>query len=379
LKSARVHKRLLFLVNDAGFFVSHRLPLALGARDCGFEVHVGTAPGDASAIIESHGIAHHPLPLSRSGTNLLGELRVFIEIVRVIRRLKPDIVHLVTVKPVVYGGIAARLLNVPGVVAAISGLGHVFITNDVRTRFLRKFVKAAYRIALRRPHLKVIFQNDSDRAALVQMGAVSQESSVIVRGSGVDLGKYRCTREPGGVPVVTFAARLLRQKGVFEFVAAAALLRAQGVQARYQLVGDTDPGNVSSVTAEELERWKREGVVEVLGYRSDIAEVFAASNLIVLPSYREGLPKVLVEAAACGRAVVTTDTPGCRDAVDPGKTGVLVPPRDTESLAKAICSLLTDPMRRQQMGTAGRALAEREYAIEHIVATHLEIYRAFDP
>ena len=372
-----MRKRLLLLVNDAGFFVSHRLPLALGARDCGFDVHVATAPGAATAIIESHGITHHPLPLSRSGTNPLGELRVFAEIARLIHRLKPDILHLVTVKPVLYGGVAARLLNVPGVVAAISGLGHVFITNNLRTRFLRLFVKAAYRIALRRPRLKVIFQNDSDRDALMEIGAVSREDSVIVRGSGVDLTKYRYTQEPDGVPVVTFAARLLRQKGVFEFVAAASLLRAQGMRAKYRLVGDADPGNVSSVTAEELQEWRREGVVEVLGYRSDIAELFAASNLIVLPSYREGLPKVLVEAAACGRAVVTTDTPGCRDAVEPGKTAVLVKPRDAESLASGISSLLNDPVRRRQMGAAGRVLAEREYAIEDIVKRHLDIYRSF--
>ena len=368
-------KRLLFLVNDAGFLVSHRLPLALGARDHGFDVHVATAPGSAVAIIESHGIPHHSLPLTRSGRNPWLEVRGFLGIVRLIRHLRPDIVHLVTVKPVLYGGIAARLLRVPAVVVAISGLGHVFVADDLPTRLLRRLVTAAYRLALRRPRLKVIFQNTSDRDVLMRLGAVAQGATVMVRGSGVDLREYRWTPEPQGIPVVTFAARLLRPKGVYEFVAAAELLRAMGVAARFQLVGDADPGNTSSVTAEELARWRSDGVVEVLGYRTDIASIFSASNLVVLPSYYgEGLPKVLVEAAACGRAVVTTDRPGCRDAVDPGRTAVLIPPRDVPALTRAIAELLADPARRQEMGAAGRALAEREYGIERIVARHLDIY-----
>jgi glycosyltransferase involved in cell wall biosynthesis len=376
LTGLSAHKRLLLIVNDAGFFVSHRLPVALAARDAGFDVHVATGPGEAAAIIRSHGIAHHPLRLSRSGTNPLGEVLAFLQIARMLQRLRPDLVHLVTVKPVLYGGIAARLTGVPAVVAAISGLGDVFAAHNLRTRTVRRLVILAYRVALNRDRLKVIFQNASDRDTLSRMAGLTRDKAVMVRGSGVDLRTYHPAPEPEGVPVVTFASRLLRSKGVYEFVAAAQQLNACGVHARFQLVGDVDPGNASSVSAAEIGRWRGGGAVEVLGYRQDMARIFAASNLIVLPSYYgEGLPRVLLEAAACGRAIVTTDMPGCRDAVEPGITALLVPPRDATALANAIHTLLTDPARRHTMGSAARALAEREYAIEHIVAQHLKVYR----
>lgn len=369
-------RRLLFIVNDAGFFVSHRLPIALAARDDGFEVHVATAPADAVKFIELQGIWHHPLRLSRSGVNPLAEMRAFFDIARLMRRLRPDVVHLVTPKPVIYGGIAARFIAVPAVVVAISGLGHVFSANDLRTRFIRSLVILAYRVALGRRGLKVLFQNPSDRDLLARSGAVTPEQVVMIKGSGVDLRLYAEVPEPDGVPVVTFAARLLKAKGVYEFVEAAERLKASGVCARFLLVGDADPGNVASVSPDEVMRWREERIVEVLAHRSDIAAIFAASNLVVLPSYyAEGLPKVLAEAAACGRAVVTTDMPGCRDAIVPSVTGVLVPPHDASALAEAIRSLLSDRELRHRLGSAGRKLAEREYAIEHIVAKHLEVYR----
>lgn len=370
-------ERLLFVINCPAFFVSHRLPVARAAQEDGFEVHVASALGDAVGIIESKGIHHHPLRLSRSGINPVREARAFLDITRLMRRLRPDLVHLVTLKPVLYGGIAARIVGVPAVVAAISGLGHVFAASDLRTRIIRSLVTVAYGVALRRKNVKVIFQNPSDRDLLARTGAVTQDQIVMVRGSGVDLREYRPVREPDGVPVVTFAARLLKQKGAYEFVAAAERLRASGVEARFLLVGHPDPDNVASVTESQVATWRAEGLVEVLGYRRDIAGIFAASNLVVLPSYYgEGLPKVLIEAAACGRAVVTTDMPGCRDAVEPGETGVLVPPRDSPALARAIGELLADPESRQRMGASGRTLAEREYAIERIVAQHLDVYHS---
>jgi glycosyltransferase involved in cell wall biosynthesis len=376
LKSSSTPKRLLLIVNDAGFFVSHRLALALAARDAGFDVHVATAPGESVATIRAHGIPHHVLRLSRSGTNPLGEILAFFQITGLLWRLRPDLVHLVTVKPVLYGGIGARLTRVPAVVVAVSGLGDVFGTHDLRTRAIRHLASVAYRIALNRDGLKVIFQNVSDRDILRRIAGLSDDKTVIVRGSGVDLSTYRMAPEPEDVPVVTFASRLLRSKGVYEFVEAARQLHASGLRARFQLVGAADPGNTSSVTSAEIAQWRNAGEVEVLGHCHDMPGIFAASNLVVLPSYyREGLPKVLVEAAACGRAVVTTDMPGCRDAVEPGETALLVPPRDATALAHAIRILLTDSARRHSMGVAARSLAEREYAIERIIAKHLEVYR----
>jgi len=291
------------------------------------------------------------------------------------REIRPDLVHLVTIKPVLYGGLMARLAGVPAMVAAISGLGTVFIERDQKRSWMRSGVEWFYRLALGHPNAKVIFQNPDDRAALIGIRAVREEKTALIRGSGVSLAVYPMRPEPEGVPVVTFAARLLKDKGVREFVEAARALKERGVVARFWLVGSPDLGNLTSISEEELSQWSKNGLVEALGYRTDIPDLFAKSNIVVLPSYREGFPKVLIEAAACGRAVVTTDVPGCCDAIEPETTGLLVPARDASALADAIQALIDAPLRRKQMGVSGRALAEREYAIEKVVDAHLAIYR----
>ncbi len=369
-------ERLLFVVNSPQFFLSHRLPIAMAAREEGYEVHVATARGGGCQTIESHGFVHHELPLSRSGRNLVNELRSFLALIQLFRRVRPSIVQLVTIKPVLYGGVAAQLTRVPAMVAAISGLGSVFVDRSASARLglTRHLVQGAYRLALRHRNSAVIFQNPADRAALFSISAVQEGQDRLIRGSGVDLASCPCLEEPEGIPVVTIAARLLRDKGVREFVEAARLLRERGLSCEFRLIGAPDRGNPTTITREELEAWRKEGIVSLLGYREDIAAQYAASHLVCLPSYREGLPKSLVEAAACGRAVVTTDVPGCRDAIEPGVSGLLVPPRDSLALADAIEELLVDPERRRAMGAAGRRLAEREFAIEQIVAAHLAIY-----
>lgn len=365
---------LLFVVNDAAFFISHRLSLALAARKAGYAVTVATMPGPAIQQIKELGFAHHAIPMSRSGSNPATEAVTFFAILKLLWKLRPDVLHLVTIKPVLYGGLAARLAPVKGVVCAVSGLGFVFITSGVKARVLRSFVKALYKLALRRDNLKVIFQNPDDRDVLLGIKAVAPEQVEMIRGSGVDLSLYQVAPEPSDMPVVCFAARLLKDKGIHEFVHAVRLLRRKGLAARFVVAGDIDPGNPSSVSVSDLEQWQDEGVVEILGYQRDVAALFSTVNLVVLPSYREGLPKVLVEAAAAGRAVVTTDVPGCRDAIEPGVTGVLVPVKNVELLAEAIESLVLDAPRRLAMGRAGRKLAEQAFSIERIVQQHLDIY-----
>lgn len=365
---------LLFVVNDAAFFISHRLSIATGAREAGYSVKVATMPGSAVQYIRDLGFEHHALPLSRSGRNLLAEAAAFISILKLLWKLRPDVLHLVTIKPVLYGGLAARLSPVKGVVSAISGLGFVFMNNGIRAGIFRTLIKALYRLALGKENLKVVFQNPDDRDVLLQMRAVSQVQVEMIRGSGVDLSLYQVVPEPEGVPVVCFAARLLNDKGIREFIEAARLLRRKGVEARFVVAGDIDPGNPTSATLADLVHWRQEGVVEVLGYQKNVAQLFSTVNLVVLPSYREGLPKVLVEASAAGRAVVTTDVPGCRDAIDPGVTGVLVPVKNAQLLADAIEALIINTPRRHAMGKAGRDLAEREFGIQKIVQQHLDIY-----
>lgn len=368
-------RRLLFVVNNPAFFMSHRVPVALAAQRAGYDVHVATMDGPAVADIEALGMTHHVVPMTRSGKHPLQELGTLLSLLRLFRRLRPQVVHLVTIKPVLYGGIAARLARVPGMVAAISGLGFVFLSNSLKMRLVRAVVARLYRLALGHRNSRVIFQNASDRDLLQSLGAVRDEQVVLIRGAGVDLDQYRAQPEPPAPPVVvTMVARLLRDKGVREFVQAARLLRERGVDVSMQLVGGVDAGNPASATPAEVQAWQREGCVQALGERSDVPQLYAASHIAVLPSYREGLPKSLIEAAACARAVVTTDVPGCRDAIDPGKTGLLVPVRDPQALADAIARLADDQALRQAMGTAGRALAEREFNIERVARLHVELY-----
>ncbi|KWU17607.1 glycosyltransferase family 4 protein [Achromobacter xylosoxidans] len=368
-------RRLLFVVNNPAFFMSHRVPVALAAQRAGYDVHVATMDGPAVADIEALGMTHHAIPMTRSGKHPLQELGTLLALLRLFRRLRPQVVHLVTIKPVLYGGIAARLARVPGMVAAISGLGFVFLSNSLKMRLVRAVVARLYRLALGHRNSRVIFQNGADRDLLKLLGAVRDEQVVLIRGAGVDLDLCRALPEPPAPPVVvTMVTRLLRDKGVQEFVQAARLLRERGVPVTMRLVGGVDAGNPASATPAEVEAWQREGCVQALGERADVPQLYADSHIAVLPSYREGLPKSLIEAAACGRAVVTTDVPGCRDAIDPGKTGLLVPVRDPQALADAIARLAGDATQRQAMGAAGRALAEREFNIERVARIHVDLY-----
>lgn len=369
-------KTLLFIINDPDFFLSHRLPLAEAARKEGFTIHVVTKYGSAVEKIKQLGFDHHVLPLSRSGRNPLNEVITLISIWRLLRQLHPDLVHLVTIKPVLYGGITARIVKVPGVVSAISGLGFLFVDRSgLQGRLLRHVVLFLYRLAMGHSNQRVIFQNTTDMNALVEAGGVRKDKTILIRGSGVDLRDYPMLPEPAGVPVVVMASRLLKDKGVFEFVEAARILKSRGVKVRFQLIGAPDPENPESVSDESVKNWQEEGIIECLGFRSDISKLFSQAHIVALPSYYgEGLPKVLIEAAACGRAVVTTDMPGCRDAIESGVTGLLVPPRDAIALAQAIERLIENTPLRQQMGKAGRVLAERNFGIDKVVAAHLAIY-----
>lgn len=371
-------KKFLFVVNDPGFFLSHRLPLAEAARKEGFNVQIATMGCDTAVEkIERLGFTHYTLPLSRSGRNPLKEFATFFSLWRLFRHLRPDLVHLVTIKPVLYGGIAARVVKVPGVISAISGLGFLFVKRaGLWGHLFRYAVLFLYRLSMGHPNQRVIFQNLTDMSTLVDAGEVSKDKTRLIRGSGVDLRDFPVIPEPDGIPVVVMASRLLKDKGVYEFVEAARILQSRGVNARFQLIGDPDPGNPESITAESIQAWREEGIVECPGFRTDIPDLFSQAHIITLASYYgEGLPKVLIEAAACGRAVITTDMPGCRDAIEPDVTGLLVPVRDAKALADAIQRLIEDADLRRCMGREGRLLAEKEFSIEKVVQAHLNIYR----
>lgn len=370
------NKKLLFVVNDPAFFLSHRLPLALSAREDGFNVQIATMGGKYVEKIEEMGFVHHVLPLSRSGRNPINELITFFSVWRLFRQLRPDLVHLVTIKPVLYGGIAARMLKVPGVISAISGLGFLFVKrSSLRVSLLRNMALFLYRLSLKHPNQRIIFQNPTDKNLLVKAVGVQEDKIRLIRGSGVDLKDYPMIIDSASVPIVVMASRLLKDKGVHEFVEAARILTSKNIKARFQLIGEPDLGNPESVSYRSIQLWKEEGIVECLGYCSNIPELFSKAHIVTLPSYYgEGLPKVLIEAAASGCATITTDMPGCRDAIEPDITGLLVPARNVEALTQAIERLIKDSDLRNQMATAGRDLAEREFGIEKVVKAHMQIY-----
>lgn len=354
--------------------MSHRLPLALAARDAGYEVHVATPDSQLSAAIQKHGLHFHAIPLHRSNTRLWKELKSFRALLALYRRLQPDLVHHVTIKPVLYGGVAARIAKVPAVVHAVPGLGHVFVQDGIKAKLLRVVVKRVYGYVFSHPHAKIIFQNPDDQLLLLQAQLLSADDVILIRGSGVDMNIFTPQPEADGLPVVVLAARMLWEKGVGEFVDAARQLREQKIEARFILAGESDPGNPSAVPVWQLEQWHDSGVVEWLGACDDMARIFAEAHVVCLPSYREGLPKVLIEAAACGRPIVTTDVPGCREVVRHEENGLLVPARNPTALAAALRRLITSPVLRQFLGQRGREIAVAEFALEKVVERTLAIY-----
>lgn len=368
--------KILFLVTEDWYFWSHRLPLARAARDSGYEVSVATRVDGFGERIRAEGFKLHPLlHLRRRSKNPLRELLALGELVRLYRRERPDLVHHVALKPVIYGSMAARLARIQSVVNAFAGLGFVFITPGLKAGILRRFVSLAYKISLSAPNMKVIFQNQDDIATFVENGLVSERDVVLIKSSGVDLSLFSPVPEPEGGLLVVLAGRMLWDKGVGEYVAAAASLRARGVKARFALVGDSDPANPASVPGRQLEEWRDSGAVEWWGRRTDMPEVLAQSHIACLPSYREGLPKFLVEAAARSRAIVATDVPGCREIVRHGENGFLVPARDPEALAEALGRLLEDSGLRGRMGARGRQIAA-EYSVDKVTRQTLSVYGA---
>lgn len=366
--------RILYIFNVAWFFLSHRLPFALEARRLGYEVHVAAValPGEAERI-EAHGMIFHSLPFTRRGMNPLKECLAWWSLFRLYAKLKPDLVEHATIKPVIYGSLSAALFPRTRVVNWMTGLGYVFIAKTV---FLKHMVARLYRAAFGKQALKLIFENPDDWAQFVNGGIVAAEKSVVIRGAGVDTNLFSPSREPPGKVLVVLAARMLWDKGVGEFVEAATILRGQGqVSARLALVGDSDEGNPTSIPNEQLKEWKRSGDVEWWGRRCDMAAVLAKAHIVCLPSYREGLPKVLLEAAAFGRPIVATDVPGCREVVKDGINGLLVPARDGRALAAALGTLIRDRKTREKMGRKGREIALNEFSEEKVVAETMMVYQ----
>ena len=368
-------RKLLYFVSVDWYFVSHRLPLAVAAKAAGFDVWIATHVMRHADVIHDAGLTLIPITLERSSLNPFRELRSLTELVTHYRRVRPDLVHNVAVKPVVYGTLAARSARVGGIVNALMGLGWVFSSDSAKARALRPLVRAALRASLAGKNTRTIVQNADDAALLVDQRLTRQEHIRLIRGSGVDPKKYSTAAPPAGVPLVVLPARLLVAKGVGEFMRAAAMLKAEGIAARFALVGKPDPDNVAAVAREEIERFVATGDVEYWGWREDMPKVFSEASVVCLPTfYGEGRPKALLEAAASARAIVATDVPGCREIVRRGENGWLVPPRDVKALAGALREAIVRPDLCARYGATGRRIVEREFSLDAVIRDTLAVY-----
>jgi len=370
--------KLLFLVTEDWFFYSHRMALARAARDGGFEVVVAARVRDHGERIRAEGFRLCALPWQRDD-GLIGAARAIASVTRLYRVERPDIVHHVALKAIVFGAIAVRLAfwrrgEAPGRLAGVMGLGSVFerVAADRRARF--RPLAWALRLAMQGGQVTV--ENPENRNSLIGLG-IDPARIALIRGSGVDTDHFAPLPDPPG-PTVTVAlvARMLRSKGVLDAVAAVRLLRARGMAIELVLAGPTDPDNRDSLDQAELLALNAEPGIEWLGRVEDVRTVWRRAAIAVLPStYGEGVPKTLIEAAACARPIVATDMPGCREMVRTGETGLLVPPHDVAALAEALAALAGDAARRRAMGRAGRVLVEREFGEEGVARETLALYR----
>jgi glycosyltransferase involved in cell wall biosynthesis len=364
--------RLLYLVSEDWYFLSHRLPMARAARAAGYEVHVATHVVDGAAAIKREGFVLHPIPWKRGSASPTAALATICTVRSLYKRIKPDIAHHVAFAPAVLGSIAAlgmpmRKLN------ALAGLGFVFTSSTPRARLMRPLARSLLGFLLTRPRTTVLVQNPDDKAMVRRLG-VNDEHIALIPGSGVDVDELIPLPEPDAPFTVGFVGRLLYDKGVQVLVRAQELLRDRGKPVRVLLAGAPDRSNPASIPEHTLQSWRQTHGLTLLGHVGDVRTVWAQSHVAVLPSRREGLPMSLLEAAACGRAMIATDVPGCREIVRPGVDGLLVPADDAQALADAIAQLMREPNLRARYARNARQIAVDEFSSKHVAAAIVALY-----
>src|SRR5579859_985201 len=364
--------KIVYFITEDWAFLSHRLPLARAARDAGWEVVIATHVTTKAEVIENEGFLLEPLPLDRGGVHPWRELKALAALTGVLIRHRPDILHCVAVKPVIYGNLIAWLTRQKATVSALAGMGYAYTGGSAKVRLLRFALSSLLRWLLRRPNTHTIVQNDDDRALMLALGAATPETITLIPGSGVDLQALPALPPPDNTPpIFALVARILADKGVREAVEA-----MKQVDGTLWLVGSPDPHNPSSIDEAEIRGWEKDVKVEWLGHRTDIVEIWRQADVAVLPSYREGTPKALLEAAACARPIITTDVTGCRQVIENGTEGFIAPARESLGLAEAMQRLAVEPALRHKMGAAARRRAEARFGQERVVEMHFEIYRS---
>ncbi len=368
--------KVIFFANTDWYLYNFRLDLARHLVAQGAEVVMMSPPGEYGERLEKEGFRWIALPMERRSLNPFKELRLLRVIRDVFRREQPDAVHSFTIKSVVYGGLAARAVGIRCRIHAVTGLGHVFVSRTPRARLLKPLVRWLLRIALRGSHSRLIVQNPDDRQLFVNLKLIDPNHIHLIKSSGVDTEVFVPTRHRRGTRFrVLLAARLLWEKGIREYAHAAEKLAVRTERIEFLLAGATDPGNPASVDEDDIRVWQLTGVLTVLGHVDDVQYLMREVDLVVLPSYREGVPRGLIEAAAMALPIVTTDAPGCREVVDDGVNGLLVPVGDADALARAIEYLLDHPDKCREFGRAGREKVLREFDQKIVFALTDQVYR----
>lgn len=369
--------KIILAVNTLGSFISHRRGLYLKLKES-HEVRVILPTSENHQAAQKEIPAAHLLaiPMSRKGINPLAELAAIVAYYQQYRENKPELVHHFTIKPVIYGTLAARWAGVPKIVNSITGLGFVFTSSSLKAKILGVVVKNLYRFCFSSQKVRVIFQNSDDRDFFIKHRIIKQERCFLVEGSGVDVHKFMPVPKPvlNTVPQIFLASRLLIEKGIFEFIEALKLLKQKNLQFQAVIAGDIDPGNPGTISEAQLEEWKSSGIASFLGFQKDMVLLLKSADIACLPSYREGLPMSLLEAMSAGKPLVTTDAPGCRATVRERKNGFLVPMKDPQALAEALEKLLVNPALREQMGAESRKMAVEFFSTEKITSEIIKVY-----
>jgi glycosyltransferase involved in cell wall biosynthesis len=367
--------RLLLSSNTDWYLYNFRLALAEFLRQQGLEVILLSPPGKFVHLLEERGFRWIPWELGRQSLAPWSESASLRQVHAIYRREKPDLVHHHTIKPVLYGSLAARMAGVPGIVNSITGRGYIFLGEDRRARLLKRLVIPLYRLAFGSPRCGATFENETDRQYFLDNRLISPERTWLIEGVGVDPQRFAPLPEPTGLPVIMLAARMLWDKGVGVLMEAARQLK-KDMRVRVVLVGEPDPGNPATVSEQTLHEWHTEGIIEWWGWQADMPGVYHQSHIVTLPTmYGEGVPTTLLEAAACGRPLVASDIPGCRQVVQDGYNGFLVPPNDSVALAEALRRLASDPALRGRMGAASRQLVMQKFTHARVNAATLAVYQ----
>lgn len=333
--------------------------------DKGYIVHAAAPEEEAIPALVKRGVIYHQIPLARTSLNPFKDLKLFLIMCKLTIKIKPDYLFLYTIKPVIYGSIAAYCREKSKVFSMITGLGFVYTTTDYKNRWIQGLVSFLYKVALLRNE-KVFFQNPDDRSLFSTKEIVTPKKTILVNGSGVDLNYYRPVELPEGPPVFLLIARMLREKGIYEYIEAASLIKDRHPEVVFRIIGWELEGGASVISSSQIAQWKEKNTIDILGVVEDVRPYIGGCSVYVLPSYREGTPRTVLEAMAMGRPIITTDTPGCRETVVDGVNGFLVPVKDSETLAAAMEKFILNPELIPIMGRESRLIAEEKYDVHKV-------------